>query len=497
MSNLLRLAFRNATTRILILVFSAGFLMVVYFLTHSYYTLINAYQEGELSKLKGIIYTLAPQINGDEHEWLTKKYPNKDDLKQPGDDSIYLNIQGQLKAAVQSNMMPEDAIYTMMYDSADSKFKFAVFSRGSFWFHEWKEFHEQHLADYTKGGVVPTYKDENGTWLSAFVPLRNSRGKQIGIIQADSRFDSFIAAARKSIFIDSLISLGVVAVIGIFLWFTIRKLLMAEEKAALELRNALQQLELSNREVVESIEYARRIQDAILPSIRRLSQVFGDSFVFYQPRDIVSGDFFWMAEEGDWVYIAAVDCTGHGVPGAFMSIIGSTFLTEIISSGERHTPSEILNKLEVKITAAMCHDGSQNRDGMDIGLVAVNRVTREVEFAGALRPLVITGSQEIQEIRANRFPIGGGIDIPKTSFTNHSVQLNNGDSFYLFTDGYADQIGGPKNKRIGTKRLKEQLDQLNNTPPCNRRESIEEFWQIWRGTNEQMDDVLLIGMKLN
>lgn len=497
MSNLLRLAFRNATTRILILVFGAGFLMVVYFLAHSYYTLINAYEEGELSKLKGIIYTLAPQINADEHEWLSNTYHHKDDLKRAEDDTIYLKIQNQLKAAVQSNMMPEDAIYTMLYDSTDNKFKFVVFSRGCFWFHEWEKFHEQHLTDYSKGGVVPTYEDENGIWLSAFVPLRNKQGKQVGIIQVDSRFDSFIKAARKSILIDSLISLAVVLIISVFLWYTIRQLLTAEEKAAKDLRSALQQLEISNREVVESIEYARRIQDAILPSKRRLSQLFSESFVLYNPRDIVSGDFFWMAEEGDWVYIAAVDCTGHGVPGAFMSIIGSTFLTEIISSGKRHPPSVILNKLEGKITTAMCNDDCQNRDGMDIGLVAVNRVTREIEFAGALRSLVITGSQEMQEIRANRFPIGGGADIPKVSFTNHALQLNPGDSFYLFTDGYADQIGGPKNKRMGTKRLKEQLDKLNSTPSCNRRESLEEYWQNWRGNNEQMDDVLLIGLTLN
>jgi serine phosphatase RsbU (regulator of sigma subunit) len=103
----------------------------------------------------------------------------------------------------------------------------------------------------------------------------------------------------------------------------------------------------------------------------------------------------------------------------------------------------------------------------------------------------------MQEIRANRFPIGGGSDIPKVSFTNHTLELNSGDSFYLFTDGYADQIGGPKSKRMGTKRLKEQLDQLNSTPSCNRRESLEEFWQNWRGSNEQMDDVLLIGLTLS
>ncbi|MCU0434484.1 MAG: SpoIIE family protein phosphatase [Bacteroidia bacterium] len=497
MSSLLRLAFRNATTRVLILVFGAGIFLVIYFLINSYFSLLGAYEEGELNKLKGIIYTLAPRISGDKHEWLTNTYHEKDDLKKAEDDSVYLGIQNQLKEVVESNMLPPDAIYTMMYDSVKSKFEFAVFSRGCYWLHEWEKFHPEHVNEYSRGTVVPTYTDENGTWLSAFVPIRNSAGKQVGIIQVDSRFDGFIARARKAILINSLITIAVVLVIGIFLMFSIRKLLLAEEKAAVQLREALQKVEASNRETLESIEYARRIQDAILPGTRRLSQVFPQSFVLYHPRDIVSGDFFWMAEENGWAYIAAVDCTGHGVPGAFMSIIGSTFLAEIAVSEERKTPSQILDQLEKKITAAMNKDGNFNRDGMDIGLAAVCLTTREVEFAGALRPMVITGSHELQEIRANRFPIGGGTDIPKSEFTNHKVQLNPGDSFYLFTDGYADQIGETTRKRIGTKRLKQELQFIAQKSPAEGKEHLEKFWHDWRGNTEQMDDVLLIGVRMS
>ncbi|MCA6365060.1 MAG: SpoIIE family protein phosphatase [Bacteroidetes bacterium] len=497
MSSLLRLAFRNATTRVLILVFGAGILLVIYFLVNSYFSLLNAYEEGELNKLKGIIYTLSPRISGDYHEWLTNTYHHKDDLKRAEDDSVYLAMQNQMKEVVQSNMLPADAIYTMMYDSIKKEFEFVVFSSGCYWLHKWEKFHPEHVKLYSTGGVVPTYTDENGTWLSAFVPIRNRTGKQVGIIQVDSRFDGFIARTRKTIFYNSLITISVVLLIGIFLWFTIRNLLLAEEKAAFELREALQKVETSNRETLESIEYARRIQDAILPGTRRLSQVFPQSFVLYHPRDIVSGDFFWMAEENGWAYIAAVDCTGHGVPGAFMSIIGSTFLAEITGSEHRQTPSQILDKLEKKITAAMNKDGNFNRDGMDIGLAAVCLSTREIEFAGALRPMVITGQSELQEIRANRFPIGGGTDIPKSGFTNHSIQLNSGDSFYLFTDGYADQIGETKGKRMGTKRLKQELQYIASMSPAEGKVHLEKFWQDWRGNTEQMDDVLLIGVRVS
>ncbi len=255
----------------------------------------------------------------------------------------------------------------------------------------------------------------------------------------------------------------------------------------------------TNRKISESINYARRIQGAILPESRHLQSIFPDSFIFYKPRDIVSGDFPWYVQKGDDVYIAAVDCTGHGVPGALISLIGYFILNEILSSSQTIlSPAQILDRLNKGVAQTLRQDTEGNtKDGMDIALCRINRKQNKVEFAGAHRPLYVLPKEgKLIQIKGDRKPIGGGAIYSKSDdFNNHSQKISKGDSIYIFSDGLPDQFGGDEDKKFSSKQIRDILIE-------NRTQSMEEMhltfetrFEQWMGNSKQIDDILMIGIK--
>jgi Serine phosphatase RsbU, regulator of sigma subunit len=254
-----------------------------------------------------------------------------------------------------------------------------------------------------------------------------------------------------------------------------------------------QELAMKNKDITDSILYARRIQNALLPPELPID----NTFVVFKPRDIVSGDFFWFTSEKNKIWIAAVDCTGHGVPGAFMSIIGHNSLNNIIKELRITKPSEILDKLddEVAVTLHQYHKDNQIHDGMDIALVCYDTKTRKLEYSGAFNPLWIVRNGELIEVRANRFAIGLAPGFVK-GFTNHEVTIEPGDTLYMFSDGYADQFGGHDGKKLKIGNFKELILSLQNLPMNKQKQRLEEFLETWKGENSQVDDVLVIGWRL-
>lgn len=254
-----------------------------------------------------------------------------------------------------------------------------------------------------------------------------------------------------------------------------------------------QELAMKNKDITDSILYARRIQNALLPPELPID----NTFVVFKPRDIVSGDFFWFTSEKNKIWIAAVDCTGHGVPGAFMSIIGHNSLNNIIKELRITKPSEILDKLddEVAVTLHQYHKDNQIHDGMDIALVCYDTKNRKLEYSGAFNPLWIVRNGELIEERANRFAIGLAPGFVK-GFTNHEVIIEPGDTLYMFSDGYADQFGGQDGKKLKIGNFKELILSLQNLPMNKQKQRLEEFLETWKGDNSQVDDVLVIGWKL-
>lgn len=266
------------------------------------------------------------------------------------------------------------------------------------------------------------------------------------------------------------------------------------------LTGTYRELALAHNEIQSSIKYAKHIQSAILCKKEILSEAFPKSFVLYKPKDIVSGDFYWFAERDNKLYVAAADCTGHGVPGAFMSILGTTLLNEIINDKTISTPAQVLEALDKSVRHTLGHRHEddellETRDGMDIGLCCIDKASRQVQFAGANRPLFYFNKGQLAMFKGNRRGIGGH-NLATAAFTNQVLSLQEGGRLYLFTDGFADQLGGKKDKKMMTKSL---VDLLNNTRDVDINEQekiIDHFLLDWQGTNEQTDDILMIGVQL-
>lgn len=263
-----------------------------------------------------------------------------------------------------------------------------------------------------------------------------------------------------------------------------------------------QELYEQNKRVTDSIYYAQRIQQAILPSKNILVQSFPESFIYFKPRDIVSGDFYWFAEKDNKAIIAVVDCTGHGVPGAFMSMIGNTLLNQIILERGVTRPAEVLNQLHQEIKYALKQDDlteDSSRDGMDIALVVFHKLHNILEFAGANNSLYMVQNGVLEEIQGNRMGIGGVHKKGENSFQNHIVKLKDIDTnIYLSTDGYADQFGGPKGKKFLASNLKKLLEELSLMPSFKAQHLfLNKTMEEWRGKEKQLDDQLVIGFKIS
>jgi serine phosphatase RsbU (regulator of sigma subunit) len=284
-----------------------------------------------------------------------------------------------------------------------------------------------------------------------------------------------------------------------FLVFIFRSLkLTKKQKLLIELQK--QEVEEHRKGIIDSITYARRIQEALLKEEEHITAYLPEHFVLYKPKDIVSGDFYWSVEKKGYWYICVADCTGHGVPGAFMSMLGIAYLNEIISSDVTLSPAAILDRLREKIVKELKQTGEigESQDGMDISMMRFHLQSREMLWAGANNALWISGSVEgavvIKEIDPDKQPIGFTFD--PEPFTDHKVTINKNDIIYLFSDGYADQFGGPKGKKFKSKNLQEHLIALHHQSLNKQKEVLEKTFEDWRGDLEQLDDVAIIGIRM-
>ena len=253
-----------------------------------------------------------------------------------------------------------------------------------------------------------------------------------------------------------------------------------------------------NREILDSIAYAKRIQDAIIPDRAVLEKGLKEFFVMYEPKDIVAGDFYWMLEKDDKTLLAVADCTGHGVPGAMVSVICNNALNRAVNEFGYSKPSDILNKTKKLVVDTLGRNNQEIKDGMDISLISIERKNEEVtiNYSGANSPLWVMreGQDEISEYKATKQPIGRFIH--STPFENHEIKLNQGDQLYLFTDGYADQFGGEKGKKFKTSNMKSLFENITKLGMPEQLEQLKKTYLNWKGDVEQIDDICVIGLKL-
>lgn len=255
-------------------------------------------------------------------------------------------------------------------------------------------------------------------------------------------------------------------------------------------------LEDRNNDITASIEYARNIQSSLLPSEEKLRTIFKDAFAYIKAKDIVSGDFFWVEEFDDVVLLACADCTGHGVPGAFMSLIGSALLKQVCHTKSIHSPEMVLQALDKELESFTTQniEGSGIADGMDIAVIEYNKKTRLLRLASARRPVVIYCKGQRIDVNGDRFSIGG-VHFEEKKFILHNFQLSAGDSFYMFSDGLSDQFGGPLGKKLKKRGVVEMLDKLRNADMIIQREMVKQKFESWMGEQAQIDDVILLGIK--
>ncbi len=278
-----------------------------------------------------------------------------------------------------------------------------------------------------------------------------------------------------------------------------RKKLLENQKAELELKVKERTSELAqkNRDILDNLQYARRIQSAILPETVLIHKTLSDAFIFYRPKDIVSGDFYTFSRKNGKLIVAAADCTGHGVTGAFLSMIGILLLNQLINEKGITRPAEILNNLNSGIVHALRQKDSEVTDGMDIAVCSLDLNAMNMEYAGSNRPLYLLSDGVLKEIKPDKLGIGGFRLNKDAHFTSHAVDLKRGDCIYLFTDGYADQFGGKDGRKMLSKRMRELILTLQDLPMKEQELRFNSFFEEWKGDHEQVDDVLIIGIRIH
>jgi ligand-binding sensor domain-containing protein/serine phosphatase RsbU (regulator of sigma subunit) len=299
--------------------------------------------------------------------------------------------------------------------------------------------------------------------------------------------------------------IGIVSLISLIAFIRWRTRRLEKEKRVLEnrvkartkeLQVANDQLSVAYTDIKDSINYAKRIQSAILPLESEITKILPEHFIFFRPRDVVSGDFYWYHPQGDRIYFAAVDCTGHGVPGAFMSIIGNSLLHEVMNENVSPSPAFILNQLRDKLMDALRQTGAEteSKDGMDMLLCCYQRSNNKLSFSGANNPLYHLTQGKLVEYKSNKQPIGVYGDELKP-FTEQEIQISANDVIYLFSDGYPDQFGGEKGKKFMYTRFKEFLTEIHTLDMNAQNVRLEQAFHDWKGEHEQVDDVLVMGFR--
>ncbi len=335
------------------------------------------------------------------------------------------------------------------------------------------------------------YKNGSITNIIASLPV----GK--GDLRLNVHQDNQAIVNRAKELVSPLIPLGLVfaLIISVVGYFVVDRIIRGYE-SRIERQNQI--ISAKNREVLSSIRYARMIQRAILPSRQSIQDHFKDSFILQSPKDIVSGDFFWIDEAEQKICFSVIDCTGHGVPGAMLTMVGNSLLEQAFHEYHLTKPSMILSFVASRFyqTFSHHHKGAVMTDGMDMALCLYDKETRVLEYAGARRPVLVLKNNELLHFKPTKRSIGPPVPDEKNLFESQSFQLEKGDRIYLFTDGFADQFGGDTNKKFLMGKFKNLILETGKLPMKSQYEKLTAAFMLWKGNNDQTDDVMVLGVEV-
>ncbi|MBP7407162.1 MAG: serine/threonine-protein phosphatase [Flavobacteriales bacterium] len=476
----------RTSSRILLILYGTLFVLCASLIAVAHVYELKGQRKEAFSRLGSIVSGLADQVPAKHVELLLEKYDGRGMLIKNTQDAWYYVMHDHLRKTAERNAL-ETPLRILAFDSLKQELQVVATSLEKPDFRaRFEGSTPELLRDYAEGGSLTSATDQ----LVVFAPLMNDSGRAVGIVVASVDARSADAAAWTALWRNVIIALFLFAIAGFVLFRYVGRWVKQSEADRLALASR-------NLDITDSIAYAGKIQRALVPPPTVYTELFDGSFVIDKPKDMVSGDFHWYHRIGtDECFVAAADCTGHGLPGAMMAAIGCSLLNEIVPANADKDPAELLAMINTRLVTTLHQQGLKKGggDGMDIALCRIDRHQREILFAGAFRPLYWLHNGQLTVINGDRRPIGGAHQELDRKYTCHHLAYTPGDRIYLFSDGYVDQFGGPERKRFMAARLHDLLNTNQHIPMEHQAEMLERAFLEWKGDEEQVDDVCMLGL---
>lgn len=442
------------------------------------------------ARMGGVTGTLGAQIDGGRIARLLDRYDSRGMLINNTQDAWYYVLHETLGKTAAANGL-EQPLYVLAFDTVKNELQVVVTSGQKPILREpFERASTVSVIDHLRTHRVDAQRGVWGDDVATFDAVRDSRGKIVGAVYTSEPFAGLIAIAKARLWRNIGVAIVAFVIIGIFLFRSVGRMVAREEAA----RDHWQQ---RHEGISDSIAYAGKIQGALVPRADQYREMFSDHFVLNRPKDVVSGDFHWYHRlNEDECFVAAADCTGHGLPGAMMAAIGCSLLNELVVQHPHTDPAELLGLLSERMVQALNQSGQRTGagDGMDVALCRIDRKQREILFAGAFRPLYWMHDGQLTVINGDRKPVGGSQHGDHRKFTVHRVAYHAGDRLYLFSDGYVDQFGGPERKKFMSARFNEMITGNQHLTMAQQAELLDKAFLDWKGTNEQVDDICVVGL---
>lgn len=470
--------------KVLLAVYATLFVLCAVMIAITHVAEKNSQRKQAETKLRSITSTLSEQLNAGHVESLLERYDGRGMLIKNTQDAWYYVLHERLRKAAERNelTMPLEVV---VHDSVKQETQVIITSA------ETPTFRVPWSGDVR---LLATNKAElkhyTGTELIVNDAMRNEQGEVVAMIVARTPMDGIRSAAMATLLRNIVLALVLFGVAGVLMFRYVGRWLKQEEQVH-------ERLQERHADITDSIAYAGKIQRSLVPSALIYDELFADSFVIDRPKDVVSGDFHWVHRiDAHTCFVAAADCTGHGLPGAMMAAIGCSVLNEVVPQHADLDPAELLSILHSRLVAVLNQQGKQRGagDGMDVALCRVDRRSKEILFAGAFRPLYWLHQGQLSVINGDRRPVGGGHQDSERKFTCHRLAYTVGDRIYLFSDGYVDQFGGPERKRFMISRLHSLIAENQHLPMKEQAILFDRTFLDWKGNEEQMDDVSMLGL---